>query len=281
MVQESLLLTKRETEVINKKLSSAKLTQQDSNYLSRFVRPKLREMNSIDSRGLLNKLDYNPKAKAIEKRLKQLVLKNLRNVSSITIYGSVVYNNYHDYNDIDVLVIVKKKFWKKLAEKYQRIVQIKKEAKRHGLNLDLEVYDEKTFCNSYPINISLVYQLKNRKTIYGALKLPSKVNIPRLELRMKVDFSIVDEEDLSGLELYRAIRNSWLVNLALDGIIDNIKLNKIIEDELGINLVNRLRSNNYSRTDKKIGLLYLEQLLKDTLKRIKQARWAKISISNP
>ena len=119
MIQKSILITKREAEVINKKLQHKKLTQQDSNYLSRYVRPKLREMTEIDSRLLLNKLEYNQKIPAIERYIKNLILKNIKYVSSIVIYGSAIYNNYKNYNDIDVLVAVKKKTWKKLGEKLQ------------------------------------------------------------------------------------------------------------------------------------------------------------------
>ena len=56
---KSLLLTPRELGVIAKKLRNEKLTQQDSNYLSRFVRPKLREASLLDAKGLLNILEYN------------------------------------------------------------------------------------------------------------------------------------------------------------------------------------------------------------------------------
>ena len=43
------ILTEKANEIINKKLRNKKLTQQDSNYLSRFVRPKLRDMASINA----------------------------------------------------------------------------------------------------------------------------------------------------------------------------------------------------------------------------------------
>jgi len=278
MIGESLLFTERELDVVDKKLNNVALTQQDSNYLSRFVRPKLREIGSIDSRSLLYRLKYNQKGPAIEKRIKHLVLRDIRNVSSITLYGSVVYNNYHDYKDIDVLVAVRKRFWRKIGEKHRKMIEIKKQAKKQGLNVDIEVYEDKTLCKAYPSNISLVYQLKNRKTIYGKFRLPRKIKIPRLEIRMKIDYSILDDERPDGEEIYKAIRNLWLINLALERIIDNLRLNGIIEDELGKNLVHRLKSNRDSRTDKKIALLYLNKLLKDTLKKVDEARWERIAL---
>ena len=87
MAHNSLILTKKELAVINKRLANQRLTQQDSNYLSRCVRPKLREMSRIDAEGLLAKLHYSQKTTAIEKRIKQLILQNLKHVDSITIYG--------------------------------------------------------------------------------------------------------------------------------------------------------------------------------------------------
>ena len=109
----SKILTNKELQIINKKLSKAKLTQQDSNYLSKYIRPKLREIKTINAQELLNKLDYNQKSISIEKKIKQIILKNIKNIDSITIYGSAIQNNYKKYNDIDVMVITKEKSWKK------------------------------------------------------------------------------------------------------------------------------------------------------------------------
>lgn len=275
MIQESILITKREAEVINKKLMHKKLTQQDSNYLSRYVRPKLREMSQTNSRLLLRRLEYNQKIPAIERYIRNLVLKNVKYVSSVTIYGSAIYNDYYNYRDIDVLVTVKKKVWNKLGEKYSKIIFLKKMARKHGLKLDLEIYLDKAVTYSYPSNPSLIYQLKNRKTIYGALKIPSKIEIPKLELRMKLDYSYIDE-DSTGLEIYKAIRNLWLVRLILDKTISNLKLIDLLEEELGKNLIMRLKSNNCSHIDKKIASLHLNTVLKKTEKEINEGKWEKI-----
>src|SRR3989338_5225980 len=181
--QISLLWTRREQEVIDKKLNKMKLTQQDSNYLSRYVRPKLKEMSLIDSKSLLRRLEYNQKIKAIETKIKMLILKNLENVSSITLYGSVVYSDYTNFKDIDALVTVRKKFWKKMGEKYRKAWELEKEGKRQHLKLHIQIYSDEAVYYSYPWNISLVYQLKDSKTIYSILKHPSKIEIPKLEIR--------------------------------------------------------------------------------------------------
>jgi len=275
MIQKSTLLTKKEVEVINKRLKHKKLTQQDSNYLSRYVRPKLRAISQLDSKLLLQKIEYNQKIPKIEKYIKKLVLKNIKNVSSITIYGSAIYNNYHDCNDIDVLVTVKKKTWKRLAEKYDKIHNIVNKAKP-TLSLDMQVYLEKEVYGSYPSSPSLIYQLKDKKTIYGKLKLPKKIAIPKLYLRMKLDYSDIYDEDSKSEEILKAIRNTWLVKLIMDKIINNNQLNKIIEDELGKNSIKRLKYNKASKAEKKRALIYSNEILNNTLKTLKNSRWERI-----
>ena len=60
------ILTKKELEVINKKITGEKLTQQDSNYLSRYIRPKLKKISQIEAKKLLNLISYNQKKNSIE-----------------------------------------------------------------------------------------------------------------------------------------------------------------------------------------------------------------------
>jgi len=278
--RKSLILTPKELEVINKKLSGTKLTQQDSNYLSKFIRPKLKEIDLINARALLNQLTYNQKAISIENRIKKTNLKNLEDVDSITLYGSAIQNNYIKYNDVDVLVVVKKKSWKKLGEKYRKILKIKKQAKKHSINLDLEIYDKKTFQGSYYSNASLIYQLKDKKTIYGKLRLINKIEIPKLDLRMKMDYSILEDENVKGLEIYKAIRNLALINLILKKIINNKKLNNLVSEEIGENLITKLKKNKESVIERKISLLHLKRLLKSTFKKIEGVKWEKIVLSN-
>ena len=276
---KSLILTQREYEVLCKKLSNIKLTQQDSNYLSRYVRPKLREIKSIDATGLLERLKYNQKIPAIEKKITNIILRKIKNVDSVTLYGSAIQTNYKKYNDIDVLIIVKKESWKKTSEKYKIIMDIKKTANRYSLNLDIEIYDKKTFQKSYPANISLIYQLHDKKTIYGKLTLPLKIEIPKLNFRMKIDYSILDD-NYSGLEIYKAIRNLILVELISQNIINNHMLRKSINDEIGKNLAEKLKIDSATVVYRKIGILHLNRLLKRVLKSMQQSKWEKIELSN-
>ena len=225
------------------------------------------------------RLKYNQKIPAIEKKIKNMILEKIKNVDSITIYGSAVQTNYNKYNDIDVLIIVRKKSWKKSAEKFRRILEIKKQANKHLLNLDIEIYDKKTFQKYYPANITLIYQLKDKKTIYGKLTMPSKIEIPKLNLRMKIDYSITDD-DYSGLDIYKAIRNLLLVELISQKIINNQILIKSINDEIGKNIAEKLKTDSATGVYREIGLLHLKRLLKSVLRKIQQSKWEKIELLN-
>ena len=108
----STIFTKRELEVIHRKMSNTKLNQTDSNYLSRFIRPKLREIITFDAKEILNKMEYNQKIKSIENKIKKVILGSLKEVDSIILYGSAIQNNYKDYNDIDIMIVTKSKIYK-------------------------------------------------------------------------------------------------------------------------------------------------------------------------
>ena len=286
ILKNSLILTDREQEVIGKKLKKEKLTQQDSNYLSRYVRPKLREMSLIESKELLSRLEYSQKTPSVEKRIREIILKNIPNVSSITIYGSAIYNNYKDYNDIDVLVTVRKKFWNRLGEK---LLLAEKAKKRSKLNLDIKIYTGEYIYYSYQKNIALIYELSDSKTIYGILKYKQGISLARLDLKMHSDYSdsIIREVDENGINnvpsvhLYAAIRNLWVIRLIMDKTISNLGLNQIMADELGKNLISRLKGNSKSIADKEIACIYLRKIYDNTIKAInrisQEIKWAKNS----
>src|SRR3989344_5876934 len=99
---KSTIFTKGELKVIHRKMNNVKLNQTDSNYLSRFIRPKLREIESMDAKYMLDKIEYNQKIKSIENKIKKAILGSLKDVGAIILYGSVIQNNYKDYNDIDI-----------------------------------------------------------------------------------------------------------------------------------------------------------------------------------
>jgi predicted nucleotidyltransferase len=275
--KKSLILTKREQEVLDKKLSGKKLTQQDSNYLSKFVRPKLREISSIDSRGILDRIEYNQKIGSIEGKIRIVFLEKLRGVENIILYGSAIQTNYKNYNDIDVLVVVQEKIWRNMGEKYKIISSLKKDLQKYSINADIEIYDKRTFKKECSSNPSLIYQLKDKKELYGKLSLSNKLEISKISLRAKMDYSVPDE-DYNGEEIYRAIRNLVLVNLLIRGIVDNKRLVQETYNLIGLNILKNLRENKETKIERKIARLYLKELYTKTLEKINNAKWEKIKL---
>jgi predicted nucleotidyltransferase len=277
---KSKIFTEKELEVIQKKLSNSKLSQVDSNYLYKFIKPKLKEINLIDSEKLINKMKYNQKTRHIEARIKKTILNVLDNsgnkVKAIVLYGSVVQTNYKEYNDIDILVITKENI-NPIKKKYKKINEIKKSLEKYSINSDIEIYQEENFKKLYPSSPSLIYQLKDYKLIYGKLKIPDKINLYNTHLHMKLDWSYLDDNP-NGEDIYRALRNIILVRLLLHKIIDNDKLKKTLEEEVGKNLIENLKKNQESKIQRKIALMLLKELEEKTREELGKNQWEKIKL---
>ena len=272
---KSNIFTNKELEVVDKKMKNKKLTQVDSNYLTRFIRPKLKEMVSIDSKFLLDKIEYNQRIKPIEEKIRKIIFRNIKDVQAIIIYGSAIQTNYKDYNDIDILIAIKNKM--NFKEKYRKIIEIKKILTREGIKADLEIYDKKTIEKSYSRSPSLIYQLKDKKIIYGKLNLKKKIELYNIDLKMKLGWSNL-EDNPQGVEIYKALRNVILVRLLLNKIVDNKKLKESLNEEIGKNLLERLKNNQESNFDRKIALGYLNILLDQIEKEIGDELWEKIKL---
>jgi len=276
--ERSLILTRREIEVMNKRLKNMRLNQQDSNYLSRFVRPKLKEISKINADMLLNKLEYNQKAKSIENRIKRFILEVVPHVDSITICGSAVQNNYKEYNDIDIVVATKKILIKDPKKKRELIEKLEKIGEKDGLNLDIQIYSKNSILSQYPHNPSLIYQLKDSKIIYGKLKMPEKINLSKVDLKMKLDWSGGLSIHSRSDEIYYAIRNALLILLLMNKKVDNYELKKNLAGILGTDLLTRLRSNEASKLEKKLALNYLNLIVNYLEAELKKPKWEKIEI---
>lgn len=276
------LLTESGNRILNKKLNNKKLTQVESNYLSKSIRPKLKklqEVKNIDVNSILQRIEYNQKGISIEEKLKSIIKEMLeKKLDSIIIYGSAIQTNYHNYNDIDILILTKKKFWKSEKEKFLLKKTLNVEFKKFNLNLDLQIMDKKRFYLEYPNNPSLIYQLKDSKIIYGNLKIPSKIQLYNVDLHMKLDWSKIYDPKPSGRDIYYALRNVILVRLILNKIIDNSKLKESLYEELGKKLIERLKNNQESKLDRKIALAYLKELVAKTRAEIKGDLWEKIEL---
>ncbi|MEK6882826.1 MAG: nucleotidyltransferase domain-containing protein [Nanoarchaeota archaeon] len=271
-----VILTEREREIISKKIKGTSLTQNESNILSKYIRPKLREIRKINIDYISNKIEYNQKARAIENKIKKIALKNVEKVESIVLYGSAIQTNYKNYKDIDVLIITKEKLWSSTGEKYQIILDLINRAKKEKLDLDIQITDKKSFYNQYPHNPSLIYQLEDSKIVYGKLKLSSHLELSKLDLRMKLDWSDIDDEESNGENIYQSLRNILLVRLLLNKIVDNAILNESVKKELGERLMKRLKDNLASKLEKRLVLMYIRKLSKETDRKILEAKWEKI-----
>lgn len=276
-INKNRILTKKELEVIAKKLANKKLTQQDSNRLSRQVRPKLKEISLIDSKLLLAKLEYNQKSLSIENIIKKTILKNFNSVTSIILYGSAIQTNYQEYNDIDILIVTETKLYDKAGDKYNKIEEIKNKLKEKGINADIEIYDRKTVEYGYLHSPTLIYQLKDCKVIYGKIDFSDKnKEIYNIDLKMKLDWSDIEGIKPCGSDIYKALRNVILVRLILNKIIDNKNLKEYLDYELGKELVERLKYNKESKSDRIIALKCSRSLLAKTEKEVGDAKWEKI-----
>ncbi len=278
LTNKSLIWTPKELKVISKKLSNAKLTQQDSNYLSKYIRPKLKEINTIEPKELLDKLEYNQKAISIENRIKKTILKNIPEVVSIILYGSVVQNNYKNYNDIDIIVVTKEKIYKKEIEKWEKITRLKEILKKNGIESDIQIMSKKSLEYNSVRNPGLIYQLKDYKIIYGKIKLGKKIELYNADLHMKLDWSDVEDIEPNGNDIYKALRNTFLVRWLLNKIIDNTRLKKSLYEELGKKLILRLKSNQESKLDRKIAMTYLKELIEKTRNEIKGGLWERVKL---
>ncbi len=276
---KSIIFTNREMKVIEKKINNKRLNQVDSNYLYKFIKPKLKEMASVDAKDLLDKMKYNQKIKSIEDKIKKIILENTSNVDSIILYGSIIQNNYKDYNDIDIIIVTKKKLYKKEIDKWKKIKELRNIFKKYNMVSDIQITNKGNFIKGYKNSPTLIYQLKDNKVIYGKIKIPKKTELYNIDLHMKLDWSTMPERIRStGKEIYSSLRNTILVRLLLNKIVDNRKLKDSLYDELGKNLIERLKNNHESKLDRKIALNYLKELIKKTREEIKGGLWEKIEL---
>jgi predicted nucleotidyltransferase len=276
MIRQSIL-TKAEEKVVNKKLNNEKLTKQDSYYLSVSIRPKLKQAIELVNKNILKRIDYNQKAVSIENKIRNIILERIKNVQAIVLYGSAIQTNYAEYKDIDLLIVTKAETWVNKWEKLKIINEIEKKSKDIHLNLDIQILDIKAIKESYSSNLSLIYQLKDSKVIYGKLEIPKKIELPKIVLKMKMDWSELISNP-SSEEIYNCIRNTLLIRLILRKIVDNFYLSNCLVEELGKNLMTNLKENKATDIEKKIAVTYLKGINSSTLNEIEDSKWEKIVI---
>jgi len=275
------ILTTRENEIIDKKIKGISLTQNESNILSKTIRPKLNQIKKINAEVILNKLEYNQKGRSIESKIKNIILDNVEGVDSIIICGSAIQSNYKEYNDIDLIIATKKRLNDEKGEKRKLKMRLMDIAEKEGLVLDIQIYAKESILLQYPSSPSLIYQLKDSKVIYGKLKVPDKIELSSWNLRMKLDWSDVVDAYSDGDEIYHALRNIILVLLLMNKRVNNYELNQSLTNMFGHDLVFRLKGNKASKKERNIVLNYIRNMsyyLSDELRTDK--KWEKIKISN-
>ncbi|MEK6894796.1 MAG: nucleotidyltransferase domain-containing protein [Nanoarchaeota archaeon] len=276
-----LILTQREREIISKKIKGLSLTQNESNILSKTIRPKLNEIREINADLLLNKLEYNQMAKSIENKVKKIILENIKGVKAIILCGSAVQTNYKEYNDIDIIIAINRVLNEKTMEKRKMVRRLLDIAEKEGLILDIQIYALESIINQYPSSPSLIYQLKDSKVIYGNIKIPNKIELSSLDLRMKLDWSDIENIYSEGKKIYQALRNTMLVLLLMNKKVDNYELKQSIINLFGENLILRLKKNKVSRAEKKIVLNYIKSMSDYLSEQLRiNPKWEKIEISN-
>ncbi len=275
------ILTEREMGIIEKKLTGVSLTQNESNILSKTIRSKLHEISKINAEELLCKIEYNQKTAAIENKINEIVLASVPHVKAIIICGSAVQTNYKEYKDIDLIIVTRKILTTDKRKKEKLIEKVETAGKEENLNLDIQIYAEKSIISQYSHSPSLIYQLKDSKVIYGKFKIGNRINLSSLDLRMKLDWSEGLNINSGGNEILYAIRNAMLVLLLMNQKVDNYELKKSLVNSLGAELVYKLRNNSALKLEKKLALNYLNLMIKHLEDELKNAKWEKIEILNP
>lgn len=258
------ILSRREIEVVLKRLNNKHLTQVESNYLSKSIRPKLKSAEFAASSELLSLLDYRRmKYEREDSLLKSIVVNGVKEIISdikaIVVFGSYVRNCHTNYRDIDLMVVLNKKMWKSLAEK-SRLENSIKGVIDIGVDIHLVIYDELRKVYSYsPL---LQTELEDHKVIYGRLKLRKGIIINKKYLYKKLleMESLLELKGIDSKYIYNAIRNCLAIELFLVKRVDNKLIIKIIEDNIGELTAESLMDNKADLMQRDIALRYLKYL---------------------
>lgn len=272
------ILSDREIEVVRKRLQNKHITQTESNYLSRSIRPKLKAAQMATSLRLLSLLDYRRKKYERENKIiKNKILDSSRNlgirdIRTIILYGSYVQNRHTNYRDIDVLIVLDKKLWKTSAEKYRLEKNMEKNA---GLNIDVNLVSYKDLMKTFPHSPLLQTELEDYELIYGDIKLNKKRIINKRYLYVKLlEIEPILElgKDIESRYIYNALRTCLSIELFLKKVVTNRLITDRIIENLGSLTTKCLIENNANSIQKEIALRYLAYLYKNLEKKLK---WAK------
>src|SRR3989338_4507332 len=268
------ILSNKEIEAVLKRLDNKHITQTESNYLSRSVRPKLMSAEFAASAGLLSLLGYRRKKyERNDRLLMEKIVKSvgniIKNVQAIILFGSYVRNGHTDYRDIDIMIVVRKKLWKSLAEKRRLEANIEQSI---GIRTDISLVDYGELRNMFPYSPLLQTELEDHKLIYGDIALTGKIIIDRTYLYRKLletEYVLELGRKIRPRYVYNALRNCLSIKLFLKGIIDNKRIIKTIEDNIGKSTAKSLIEDKSDVLQRDIALKYLEHLYNGLMEGLK------------
>lgn len=272
--QLSPILSPKEIQTLIKRLKNKPITQTESNYLSRSIRPKLQAAEQAASLNLLPKINYKRKKYQrsdiyLKKQILNAAPKNMRpDIEAIILYGSYLENNRTDYNDIDILIVLNKKTWKNLKEKSLLKEKIEKNT---NIPVDITLLTSKELKESLPYNPILQNQLQTHKLLHGKIKLSkiTKINKPYL-YKLSGEIEAIKElsDSMSPRQLYYGIRTALAILFFLQKTLNNKKIIQEIKQNIGEKTFNGLKQDTLTKLQKQIVLLYLNHLYAQLERRI-------------
>ncbi|MFH1849899.1 MAG: nucleotidyltransferase domain-containing protein [archaeon] len=272
LAQLEPILTKTEIEVVLKRLNNRPITQTESNYLSRSIRPKLKSAEIAASIGLRSLLSY--RRKKYERKdalLANKIIGATHNLSikAIALFGSYIRNSHTNYRDIDLMVVLNRKTWKTSAQKRKLETGIER-AVDIVADVSLVVYRELT--KALPYSPLLQSELEDYKVIYGDLRISKKIIIDKAYLYSKLLETeyVLALKNINSRYIYNAIRTCISIQLFLGQTVDNQLTKKTIEHDIGRSTTEALLDNKANTIQRDIALRYLKYLYKHLMNQIEQ-----------
>jgi len=259
------ILSNREIEVVLKRLNNEHITQTESNYLSRSIRPKLKSAEFVASVELLSLLDYRRKKyeredNLLRKKVINSVKSIVNNVKAIVLFGSYIRNRHTNYRDIDVMIVLNKKIWKTHTEKYKLEKELEKAIE---IKIDIQLITYSGLVRLLPYSPLLQTELERYQVIYGRINLKKKIIVDKRHLFVNLlesEYALELGRTIEPRYTYTAIRNCLAIELFLNEIVDNKLIIKMIEDNIGRSTADSIMDNNASSAQMDIALRYLKYL---------------------
>ncbi len=272
------LLSRREIEVVIKRLNNNKISQTESNYLSRSVRKKLYSAQILASLNLLVLLDYRRKKYERNSQvLKEKILDSMKeiklNVQSILLYGSYVQNKHTNYRDIDIMLVTSSKPWKNSNDKGILERKIEDNLSKNKIIGDVNLISKKQLLTLLPYSPLLQMELEEYEAIYGKIRLKVKQIINKRYLYgnlLEPEYVLDLGSEAESKEVYNALRTCISIELFLNQEISNKKMHTSLQRKLGEENLWTLKNNREEDTAKNIALVLLKSLYQALEKRLRE-----------